>query len=124
MTISDIKRLTEKKSPYFFSDDTLKFFGQTIHNFEVQEVRGRVFIYAPSYQNDRLMGYTFREFKHDDLLLVKEVETSGTNALGNIISYFDEIEIGECPDCQSPLEENGACSDVGNNNCQYQDGFG
>lgn len=26
----------------------------------------------------------------------------------------------ECPDCGSPLEDNGACSDVGNNNCRYQ----
>ena len=25
----------------------------------------------------------------------------------------------ECPDCGSPLEENGCCSDVGSNNCQY-----
>ena len=27
----------------------------------------------------------------------------------------------ECPDCGSPLEDNGRCSDVGSNNCQYQD---
>lgn len=26
----------------------------------------------------------------------------------------------ECPNCLSPLEDNGACSDVGSNNCQYQ----
>lgn len=25
-----------------------------------------------------------------------------------------------CPICESPLEENGACSDVGSNSCQYQ----
>lgn len=25
-----------------------------------------------------------------------------------------------CPTCQSPLEDNGRCSDVGDNNCQYQ----
>lgn len=36
---------------------------------------------------------------------------------------FTEEETKECPDCGSPLEDNGACSDVGNNNCQYQDGF-
>lgn len=26
----------------------------------------------------------------------------------------------ECPNCGSPLEDNGSCSDVGNNNCFYQ----
>lgn len=25
-----------------------------------------------------------------------------------------------CPWCESPLEDNGKCSDVGNNNCMYQ----
>lgn len=24
-----------------------------------------------------------------------------------------------CPICESPLEDNGNCSDLGNNNCQY-----
>lgn len=28
-----------------------------------------------------------------------------------------------CPICESLLEDNGACSDVGNNNCQYLKGF-
>ena len=31
----------------------------------------------------------------------------------------DQFE-NDCPICESPLEDNGACSDVGNNNCQYQ----
>ena len=31
----------------------------------------------------------------------------------------DQFE-NDCPICESPLEDNGACSDLGSNNCQYQ----
>lgn len=31
-------------------------------------------------------------------------------------------ELKPCPDCGSPLEDNGCCSDVGSNNCQYLEG--
>ena len=30
------------------------------------------------------------------------------------------VKDGDCPVCESPLEDNGKCSDVGDNNCQYQ----
>jgi len=35
LTIYDIKRLSEGKSPYFFTRDTLKFFNQKMSDFKV-----------------------------------------------------------------------------------------
>ncbi len=29
----------------------------------------------------------------------------------------------ECPICESPLEDDGSCSDLGSNNCQYLKGI-
>ena len=40
---------------------------------------------------------------------------TGKIAKNSRISLQEEC----CPVCESPLEENGVCSDVGNNNCQY-----
>ena len=37
LTIYDIKRLTIETSPYYFSKDTLEFFGQTMKDFEVTD---------------------------------------------------------------------------------------
>ena len=49
LTIYDIKRLTMETSPYFFSKDTMKFFGQTIIDFKVSLLNdGRYKISAPS----------------------------------------------------------------------------
>ncbi len=42
------------------------------------------------------------------------------------ISEIDGCEVfenEECPICKSPLEDNGYCSDVGNNNCHYVAGI-
>ncbi len=77
-TISEIKRITMKKSPYFFSRDTMKFFNQKMSDYKVERSpKGRIFIYAPMFDYDyrtgkkRKMGYTFREFKNKDLKSVK-----------------------------------------------------
>lgn len=41
--------------------------------------------------------------------------------LGKILEIKNHKPIEEiCPVCESPLEDNGKCSDVGNNNCMYQ----
>lgn len=74
MTIQDIERLTFRTNPYFFSRGTLKFFGQTKRSFKVRKSpAGRIFIYAPSYWDGKLMGYTFREYKDGDLLTTPHV---------------------------------------------------
>jgi hypothetical protein len=47
MTIYEIKRLTEETAPYFFTRQTLKFFGQTLKDFSVtKQVDGRYMIIA------------------------------------------------------------------------------
>jgi len=49
MTIYEIKRLTKKTAPHFFSRDTMQFFGQTLKDFKVYKQRdGRFKIVAPS----------------------------------------------------------------------------
>lgn len=47
-TIYEIKRLTEETYPYFFSKDTLKFFGQKMKDFKVHTVTNSIYrISAP-----------------------------------------------------------------------------
>jgi hypothetical protein len=64
MTIYDIKERTAKTSPYFFSRDSLKFFGQTMKAFKVHKMTdGRYEISAPMRDRDgRNMGTTVRYF--------------------------------------------------------------
>jgi hypothetical protein len=76
LSIYDIKRLTEKTSPYFFSRDTLKFFNQKMSDFKVTRYfeMGLYFIIAPM-RNERgeTIGYTTRYFnpKTNELELTK-----------------------------------------------------
>ena len=50
MDIYEIKRLTSKTEPYFFSRKTMKFFGQTLKDFKVKKQSdGRYLIKAPCY---------------------------------------------------------------------------
>tara|TARA_R100000781_G_C4031576_1_gene110785 strand:+ start:326 stop:553 length:228 start_codon:yes stop_codon:yes gene_type:complete len=49
MTIYEIKQRTKKTSPYFFSSDTMRFFGQTLKDFKVsKQADGRYKITAKS----------------------------------------------------------------------------
>jgi len=74
MTIQEIKAATSKTLPYFFSKDTLKWFGQTLESFKVYEQKdGRFLIEAPMLDRSsgRNMGTTKRYFnpKNNDLEL-------------------------------------------------------
>jgi hypothetical protein len=63
MTIYEIKARTKETSPYFFSRRTLKFFGQTMKSFKVRKLNDHeYFIFAPSYSNGKIIGYTKRIF--------------------------------------------------------------
>ena len=66
MTIYEIKKQTEETAPYFFSKETLKFFGQTMKSFKVKKLNEKEYlITAPSYSNRKLMGQTQRIFNVD-----------------------------------------------------------
>ena len=41
LTIYDIKKLSSETSPYYFSKDTLEFFGQTMKDFKVTKVENK-----------------------------------------------------------------------------------
>ncbi len=79
-TISEIKSRTLKKAPYFFSKNTMKFFGQRMSDYKVKRSpKGRIFIYAPTYDDlGNKMPYTFMEFKNDDLIAQSGIYDSET----------------------------------------------
>jgi len=73
MTIYDIKERTKETSPYFFSKDTMKWFGQTMNSFIVYEQDdGRYKITAPSGDNWDYLHETVRFFNPSNNKLEKE----------------------------------------------------
>lgn len=82
-TISKIKSRTLKKAPYFFSKNTMNFFGQRMSDYKVKRSpKGKIFIYAPTYDAmGTKMPYTFMEFKNDDLIAQKGIYESESEIL-------------------------------------------
>lgn len=64
LTIYDIKNRTSQTAPYYFSKDTMKFFGQTMKSFKVKIVGEKYHISAPMIdkQTGRKMGISERLF--------------------------------------------------------------
>ena len=64
MNIYEIKEHTKETAPYFFTRDTLKFFGQRMSSFKVyKQADGRYKITAPMKNRDGvIMGETLRYF--------------------------------------------------------------
>jgi hypothetical protein len=64
ITIYDIKYLSEKTSPYFFTRDTLKFFHQRMSDFHIKKQSdGKYYIYAVMRDHTgRKIGLTERMF--------------------------------------------------------------
>jgi hypothetical protein len=62
MTIYEIKELTKNTAPYFFSRDSMRFFGQTMKCFRVyKQPDGRYLVTAP-YGAGKPKGQTVRYF--------------------------------------------------------------
>lgn len=62
LTIHDIAALLPKDN-YFFSPETMEFFGQSMSDFRVQRINEYVyFIIAPSYYRGKRLGLTQRYF--------------------------------------------------------------
>jgi len=62
-TIYEIKELTSKTSPYFFSKESMKFFGQRMSSFKVyKQDDGRYLITAPMINGGKQVGTTERYF--------------------------------------------------------------
>jgi hypothetical protein len=87
-TINDIVRMTEKKSPYFFSPKTLKFFGQSRSSFKVVNSKKGTFIVAKTFSKDFRtgkkvdMGYSIHKLigteKNSDLQSIRIPDTYKT----------------------------------------------
>ena len=81
-TIYDIKEKVRETQPYFFTCKSMKFFGQTLKDFRVRvSPRGNTYIYAPSYWDNRLMGYTFRQVVDNDLVNVHLEDSKSKDAI-------------------------------------------
>ncbi len=75
MTIYEIKRRTAKTAPYFFTRDTLRFFGQTMKSFAVKkQADGRFKISAPWGRNWEQKLKTVRFFNPINNKLELEME--------------------------------------------------
>ena len=73
MTIQEIKKLTKETAPYFFSKDTMKFFGQALNDFEIKkQTDGRYMITAESGDNWGGKHLTIRFFNPDNNKLEME----------------------------------------------------
>lgn len=65
MNIYQIQELTRTTAPYFFSRDSMKFFGQTMSSFRIKkQPDGRYLISAPmkDKRSGKVMGQTIRYF--------------------------------------------------------------
>ena len=52
-TLSEIKAANERAGNYFFSRDTMKFFGDTMRSFAVRHIDGKVYIQRVKPMYDR-----------------------------------------------------------------------
>jgi hypothetical protein len=62
--------------PYFFSKDTLRFFGQTMHSFKVEwhdKEQGIIRLFAPMKSDGKRVGTTERLIDVSDPANFKEV---------------------------------------------------
>lgn len=63
MTIYEIKQRTKKTAPYYFSRDTMRFFGQTLKDFSViKQKDGRYRICALNKNAPTANDFTVRYF--------------------------------------------------------------
>ena len=65
MTIYEIKKRTQETTPYYFTRQTLKFFGQTLKDFRVyKQLDGRYMLTAPikNKHTGEVRGKTIRYF--------------------------------------------------------------
>jgi len=97
-TITEIKLKTKEICPYYFSRETMKHFGQKMRDFSVRRSpRGDIYIVAPIYDDRGCrrtpMGFTFRRFTGDDLVVVRDdngelLDTSSNGARQRIEDYL------------------------------------
>ena len=61
--------------------------------------------------------FTRKMSSSDILVLLMEIANYACRAIGRA-EYVPQKE-SKCPECESPLEDNGSCSDVGANGCGF-----
>lgn len=104
-TLSEVKNALEDSGGHFFSRKTLKFFGQSMRDFGVANVAGRVFIY--SKRPNKSGTITFHEFLPSE---------SRTRPLGKGFKHIDDVK-----DYLRGLKKGGGKEEQG---CSESDGCG
>jgi hypothetical protein len=83
LTIYDIKRLSAETAPYYFTRNTLRFFGQTLRDFSVYKMDGgktwKIVAEMRDYRG-KLMGHSVRYFDTESRRLLTESDYLGGNA--------------------------------------------
>lgn len=92
MTIYEIKKRTEKSSPYFFKRNALKFFGQKMNDFHVKKTKkSNLFYFYAQIKDYRgvLRGLTERLFdSHTNELLSVKKDVFGNIVFNGEIIYY------------------------------------
>ncbi len=82
MTIYEIKRRSQAKKPYYFSKDTMKFFGQTLKDFKVYKLKNDMYQFrAKSWGNHETIAYfdsITNDINNNLETLIKQRENNGT----------------------------------------------
>jgi hypothetical protein len=91
-SIQQIAAANEAAGGFFFSKESMKFFNQTRRMFKMVEAGGRMFIYAPSYWDGRLMGYTFAEVFNGGEEIRHPADFKGNKTLKDIMAFIADLK--------------------------------
>lgn len=95
-TLAEIAAANEAAGNFYFSRDTLRFFKQKRGDFKVKHIAGRVFVFAPSRWDGKLMGYSFAEFNPATGDISKPKEHPGTCwKLSDVEDFLDSLKQNE-----------------------------
>lgn len=86
MTIYEIKRRSQEKKPYYFSRDTMKFFGQTLKDFKVYKLTNNIYEFRANRPYGETRAYfdaITNDINTDINYLLKEREYNGKNIKTN-----------------------------------------
>ena len=98
VTVRQVAKAVEDTSNYF-DKGSLRFFNQSLSDFEIESIGGgKYFLYAPSFWDGRLMGYSCIIFNSNENILesvnVDDSEKSSVDAISELIErYRTENEV-------------------------------
>ena len=86
LTIYDIKYLTQKKQPYFFDRNTMKFFGQTMRSFHVYKQKDGKYLIRAAGNHGVITERLFNPMTDDLEHVSREEKRVDCNLCGQSLS--------------------------------------